>query len=256
MQVTHVAPSMDLAPFIARFTVVETSGAETRQLLPDTGLVLGVRYAGAASVVRADGTTRMPDLSIAGIQAETRRMHTHADSGVVLATFRPGAAAACVSTPLHALHGQTVALADVLPPAEVAQLAERVAFAPDHARRIAALEAFLRARLARPIDPLAMAAIRAIEAARGAVRIASLARTLGISQDPLEKRFRQAVGASPKQLASLVRVRHAIELGRAGGDWARVAHATGFFDQSHFIRAFRAVTGQAPERFFRETAHC
>jgi hypothetical protein len=45
----------------------------------------------------------------------------------------------------------------------------------------------------------------AIEAEQGAIRIAPLARELGLSQDALEKRLRRAVGASPKQFASSCR---------------------------------------------------
>jgi hypothetical protein len=45
----------------------------------------------------------------------------------------------------------------------------------------------------------------AIEAEQGAIRMAPLARELGLSQDALEKRLRRAVGASPKQFASSCR---------------------------------------------------
>jgi methylphosphotriester-DNA--protein-cysteine methyltransferase len=93
------------------------------------------------------------------------------------------------------------------------------------------------------------AAVRAIVEARGALRIRELARRLAISQDPLEKRFRRAVGMSPKQLARLVRIRHAIAAYRPGMSLARLAIAAGFYDQAHFHRELRAVTGEAPGRF-------
>jgi len=38
--------------------------------------------------------------------------------------------------------------------------------------------------------------------------------------------------------------------------WSRLALAAGYFDQSHFIREFRSVTGEAPERFFRAGGYC
>ncbi len=257
MQVTSIAPSPRLAPFIDRFTIVESRDEVTRTLLPERGLVLGVRYAGAASVVGDPGVTRLADTVVTGILGAARRMRTHAGSGIVLALFGTTGAARFLAPPLHELFGATVPLDDLIPRAEVQRLSERVAAQPDHGRRVAVLEQFLVGRLsgAAP-DPIASAAVAAIDAARGSLRISALARSLGISQDPLEKRFRRAVGASPKHLALLTRLSHAIDLGRRGSSWSRVAHEAGYFDQSHLIRDFRAVTGQAPARFFRATEYC
>jgi AraC-like DNA-binding protein len=36
----------------------------------------------------------------------------------------------------------------------------------------------------------------------------------------------------------------------------RLAVDAGYFDQSHFIREFRAFTGTAPRRFFQSVEHC
>lgn len=257
MQVTVIAPGERLAPFVDRFIVVESCEEATRVLLPECGLVLGVRYAGAASLLAGEHATRVADVALTGVLGAARRMRTHAGGGIVLAQFRPTGAAPFFRAPLGELFGATVALDDVVPRAEVQRLGDVVAAQPDRARRVAALEAYLLARLpAEAPDPVAVAAVQAIDAARGSLRIARLARSLGLSQDPLEKRFRRAIGASPKQLASIVRVRHAITVGRRGAGWLRAAHEAGYCDQSHFIREFRAFTGEAPTRFFRTGDYC
>lgn len=253
---TELAPSARLAPFIERFTIVEARDEVTRVLLPARGLTLGIRYAGAASLVVGDRATRIADAAITGVYGAVRQMRTHAHSGIVLAMFRATGAARMFAAPLHELFGQTLALDTLVPRADVTRVIDQVAAQPDHRARIAVLDDFLFARLTVAADPIVAAAVRAIEATRGAIRISALADTLGLSQDPLEKRFRRAVGASPKQLASLVRVRHAIDAGTAGAPWSRVAHEAGYFDQSHFIREFRAMTGEPPTRFFRSAAYC
>jgi AraC-like DNA-binding protein len=161
---------------------------------------------------------------------------------------RPGGAAPFVSEPLHELLGRTVALEDLLPHDEVERLRGQVSEAAGDR----ALDAFLVCRLGtRPLDPVVAAAVRVIEEARGAIPIRALAKSLGISQDPLEKRFRRVVGASPKQLASLLRLRGAIDAYRPGLPLTRLAQDAGYFDQSHFIRALRAATGDSPGRFLR-----
>jgi methylphosphotriester-DNA--protein-cysteine methyltransferase len=256
MEVTRIRPSPRLAPFVDQFTIIESREEATRVLLPERGLLLGIRYAGAATQLDGARAIRLAHSTLTGILGTVRHMRTHAGGGIIVAHFRTTGAAAFFRAPLFEIFGATVELEGLWPRADVARLAERIALARDHAGRAACLEAFLLARLQPdPPDPFVAAAVRALEASHGSVRIAQLARTLGISQDPLEKRFRRAVGASPKQLASLIRVHHAIEIGRRGASWSQVAHQAGYFDQSHFNREFRAVAGAPPTVFFR-SEHC
>lgn len=259
MQVRAFAPAPRLAPYVGVIRVVETREAATRLLIPEPSLTLGFRYGGSASLVGEDGAVvaRMPEATLAGV-GPARRMHTSAGGGIILAAFRPAGAAQFFAEPMHELHGRTVALDDLVPRRDIDRVAARIAAAPTTAARIALLTAFLESRLRpQPPDPVVGAALRAIEAARGLLRIAPLARALAISQDPFEKRFRRAVGATPKHLASLVRLRHAIAQHRPGvTTLARIATDAGYFDQSHFSREFRAVTGLAPGRFFRDERYC
>ena len=95
------------------------------------------------------------------------------------------------------------------------------------------------------------AAAAAIRHARGRLRVGSLSAGLGLITDRLEKRFRRSVGASPKQLASIVRFRHAVRAYRPGLTLTQLAYDAGYCDQSHLVRYFRAVTGQAPGDFLR-----
>lgn len=252
MPMTLIAPSERLAPFVRAFMVAEVRDETTRVRLPEPGLVLGVRYSGSASVMTGDMTTRLPDTTLAGMAGTARRMRTGAGGGVVLAMFHPAGAAQFFAEPLHELFDATAALDQLVPHRELDRVASRVADATDHTQRSAAVEAFLLARLRpRPPDPVVAAAVRAIHDARGAIRIGALARTLGISQDPLEKRFRRTVGASPKQFALLLRLRHVLDTYRPGTSLTRLALDAGYYDQSHFNREFRAVTGEAPGRFLR-----
>jgi AraC-like DNA-binding protein len=243
------AASPPLAPFVRELMLVEVGEEVSRVHLPEPGLVLGVRYRGAADLL-GPAARRLPDAALTGMMLTARRMRTRANSGVLLARFRPGGAAPFFDQPLHELFGTTAALDDLLPHADIDRLQAQVSEAASDRQRVAVLDAFLVARLGtRAHDAVVAAAVRAIEEAQGAIQIRALARALGISQDPLEKRFRRAVGASPKQLASLLRLRRAIDGYRPGLSLTRLAQDAGFFDQAHFNRAFRAAVGEPPGRF-------
>jgi methylphosphotriester-DNA--protein-cysteine methyltransferase len=85
---------------------------------------------------------------------------------------------------------------------------------------------------------------------KGTIRITELMAQLHISQSPLEKRFRQAVGTSPKKYASIVRMKHALQQFDAATSLTALGYEAGFYDQAHFIKAFKTFTGDTPENFF------
>jgi AraC-like DNA-binding protein len=86
------------------------------------------------------------------------------------------------------------------------------------------------------------------------LKVAELARVSGLSASQLTRRFKAVLGMSPKEYQLRVRVRTACRLLETT-DWtvARVGAQSGFYDHSHFSRAFRRHTGLSPARY--RTAH-
>lgn len=248
-----IAPSPLLALVVRDLMVVETLQEVTRVRLPEPFFVMGIRYRGSATSIGEEHDVRLPDTSLTGIAGAARRMRTSRDGGILLARFHPGGAARVFDGPLHEISGTTISLHDVLPRADVERLHTQIGEARDEAARVRAMEAFLLARVQStpPPDPFVARALVAIRERGPALKIGALARELHISQDALEKRFRRAVGTSPKQLASLLRLRRAIDAYRPGTPLTALALEAGYFDQSHFNRELRAITGEAPGHFFR-----
>ncbi|MDB6121629.1 MAG: bacterial regulatory helix-turn-helix s, AraC family protein [Pedosphaera sp.] len=252
VQVFEQAPSPVLRPFIKRFLVVEFPALHRDAHLPDTNPVAAFSFRGEC---RLDGNQWAPPTAFTGLR-ETLRTHEHCHShAVLLATFTPVGAAAFLQPPLEEFSGTTTDLAGILGrPEELDQLHEQLAEAQNHGRRVKLLEDFLiaRVRVSAP-DPLVAAAVAWLDQGAGARRIGDLTQYIGLSQSALERRFRRIIGISPKKFASMVRLRHAVRLRAAGADLTAIAHAAGYFDQSHFIKDFRRAIGSTPDAFFRQT---
>ncbi len=251
MRVFVQSPCPALRPFVNRFLVVEFPVACQDRHLPDTGPVAAFTFRGRC---RLDGRQWAPAAAFTGLH-ETVRRHEHVEKhGVVLAVFEPMGAAAFLRPALEDFSGGTTDLAGVLAPADcLDELLGQIQAAPNHARRVMVVEAFLRARLRQPApDPLVAAAVRWVALQPGAGRIAALTRHIGLSQSALERRFRRTVGVTPKKFGSVVRFRHAVQLLAPGADLASVALSAGYFDQSHFINHFRRTTGRTPAEFVHE----
>ena len=176
----------------------------------------------------------------------------------VAVRFKPGAAGAFLATPLHSLTDQRAGIDLLWGRADADRLADALWTNELTDRsRLALIETQLLRRL-RAIDPAAAPgealirrALGVLDASGGGVRIDELAARLGVSRQHLAAQFRTRVGLSPKLYARICRFRRATAALKAAPapDWAQLALACGYFDQSHLIHDFQEFAGSAPERF-------
>lgn len=252
-------PRPALAPLVRTYEVIETAGELERTLVPEPSIIVAFRYAGASWIVGGGGARETPWAAVTGLHLAARRMRTAPGSGVVLAKLREAGAAAFLDGPLHRLFGRTRPLGAAVPAREVERAAREVGAGRTDAERVAALERFLLRRAAARgfrADPAVEAAARAILADPGGARVAALASAVGLSVDGLERRFRTQVGASPKQLASIVRLREAVAAAAGRPSLGALAAGAGYYDQAQFGRQFAARLGAAPGAFFRRGEYC
>ena len=82
-------------------------------------------------------------------------------------------------------------------------------------------------------------------------RIEDMAALTFTSKYTLIRAFKQEVGLTPHQFQIQNRVRKAQKLLNSSVTVAEVALATGFYDQSHFIRCFEKIVGLTPSEYKR-----
>ena len=101
-----------------------------------------------------------------------------------------------------------------------------------------------------PIDAIDRAS-RLLVMTRGRARIDALAKQAGLSPRQFQRQFGQQVGLSPKLYARTVRFEAALTAHRRNSarSWTDVVHEAGYFDQAHFVRECRALTGAPPSHF-------
>jgi AraC-like DNA-binding protein len=181
--------------------------------------------------------------------------------------FKPGMARLFLATPLHALTDQRADIDLLWGRSDASRLADTLwnTDAPERAR-LAIVERELLRRLRCHLDGagrseppaatlLVQHALHALDGSGGALRVEDLAAQLRVSRQHLAAQFRQHVGLSPKLYARICRFRRAAAALRAEPgavstpDWAQLALACGYFDQSHLIHDFQEFAGSTPERF-------
>ncbi len=167
----------------------------------------------------------------------------------------PPWAYALFGLPLHTIARRTIPLEQVLGEPHVV---ERVYEAGGWEDRFHLLDEVLTKRLdgVRPPSGGVVWAWRRLVETDGRVAVGALAEELGWSRKRIVARFREEVGLPPKAAARLVRFERtrALMERTERPDWARIAVECGYYDQSHLINDFRAVTGRTPATFFQDTA--
>jgi AraC-like DNA-binding protein len=169
--------------------------------------------------------------------------------------FRPGRAVPVIGVPASELADAHVDL-EALWGRAAAELRERLCAAATPARAFAVLEEVLLGRLrqSRPRHGAIPVALDAFEQADPGVKVRDLAGRVDLSQRRFIQLFTAEVGLTPKLYGRVRRFQRARELVRKATepDWAAVALACGFFDQSHLIRDFGEFSGLSPVAYVNQ----
>ncbi|WP_187471016.1 helix-turn-helix domain-containing protein [Luteimonas viscosa] len=175
---------------------------------------------------------------------------TAEQTAVVGVVFRAGAAAPFFRERMDAIANRQVDL-DALAAGSARTLRERLLDASGARARVDIVERWLSARArasAAAMHPAIAHAVRLIDAAPGARRIAAIAAHCRLSPRRFGELFREQVGMSPKRYARLQRFHGVVAQARreARIEWAGIAVDGGFHDQAHLTHEFRAFSGMTP----------
>lgn len=196
---------------------------------------------------------------ISGMQQRWIVIEAQQAASMLVIRFRPGGAWAFVRHSSSAFTNAVHPLEDVLKACAVS-LRDRVLEAPDIPAKFAAAEAWLleQCRGELPID--ATAAFVAARLLRPARRVRDVIEETGLSQRQVLNLFAKWIGVGPKQFARISRFQAMLGTLAVTGrddpglnadalpspDWADLAAAMGYADQSHLNHEFMAFAGMTP----------
>ncbi len=241
--ITRLPPSADLAFFVERYWIVQWDlrGQEPylqeNILFPCVNLVIEPGASGIFGVV-------------------TRKFSRWLEGqGTVLGIkFRPGAFYPFYRAPVSHLmnRGTTLEAVFGIP---TRQLEAEALGLSSAAEQVILMESLLMAHRPEPDETVTVinAMIDTIISQRNITRVDEVAERFGWTVRGLQRLFSQYVGVGPKWVIQRYRLHDAVDclLTQPDPDWSRLAQELGYFDQAHFIRAFKAIIGQTPAAYAR-----
>lgn len=238
----RVLPSPELASHVAYFWLV-------RWRLDEPYEQAAITLPAGHFVFEQDDVTGARQSRFAG-PGTKRFTRTLAGAGHILGiAFVAGTAFPWIQKPLAEFAGRVVPLRSVWR-RDLKEAENSLLGAPNDDRAVTAAEAFVK-RWKPALDPeseRAAALVERIASDRELTRVERLVADTGLSERALQRLFRRCVGVSPKAVVRRFRLVEAAEAleKNAVSSLTELAHALGYFDQSHFVRDFKATVGTTP----------
>ncbi len=254
----HHMPSAPLNAYIDGLFYLEGPMPLSRmKMLPMPTVQLLINFGGAISVYepgQADPFTTCTASWWVGLWNRYHIAEWPLDAKFFGVRFKPGGAYPFLGLPASELHNQFVPL-DIVWGQFAAEMRERLYAAPTIHDGFALLERLLLARLSAAPYGLNVVQYGVAEIARqhGVLSIRALSDDIGVSQNHLLTQFKRMVGAAPKVLARLYRLRQVIQSidPAQSVDWRLIAHQSGYYDQSHFSNDLMEFLGHSPTDYLR-----
>ncbi|HEV7608520.1 MAG TPA: helix-turn-helix domain-containing protein [Steroidobacteraceae bacterium] len=255
-----MAPCARLRPFVRYYWTLKSHGdprATDEYLAPDGFEELIFSFVGrfrrtehAGDVERTQFLDRSYVVGCKTTGVSCLRLSNQAMVGVKL---RPNSLFSLLGLSLKELHGSPVTM-DQLRVPRLREIEDRLFEARSDTQIKQVLDELLTPDdLGRRSSAVVGLAVDRIFHERGAVGVGEMLRDIDCHYRTAARTFEERVGISPKQLARVIRFKHAFAALKA----ARTARFLspvdfGYFDASHFAKEFRLFTGKSSTAFFRE----
>jgi AraC-like DNA-binding protein len=236
---------------------------DREKLIPDGAIQIIVDLTDSPKKLYASETSELAvEFSrswISGMQQRWIVIEAQRAASMMVIRFRPGGAFAFMHHASTAFTNSVHALESVVK-GRAASLRDRILEADTIPAKFAAVEQWLleqcRGELALSSSAIGLAG----RLGQPGTRVRDLAKRTGLSDRQVRNVFDRWIGVSPKSYARIARFRRvlaasgAVELADPGmtsdplppPDWAQLAVATGYSDQSHLHHDFVAMAGMTP----------
>lgn len=249
-------PSPALAPFIKCFWSLKASATgapEVQRIVPDGCMELIIHCGDPYEQYLQEGIFVLQPRSFVFGQITTLlEIRPTGKSDIIAARFHPDGFVPVASMPISEMENKAVALKELFGE-EGNQLEIQVMSSETSLSRVHQIEGFFLQKLTSPetLERLIRSGIELLNKFNGQVSVADLAALLNTNRRQLERKFSTSVGISPKQLSKIIRLQSALKMleQKQFSSLTSLAYANGYFDQAHFIKDFKELTGMSPKKF-------
>lgn len=259
MRYLTIPPPPSLALYVRSFWVLEGEASPQTPYIyrsyADGCPELICHYKGGFNEITPNGTVSSPLFHLHGQSQHYRRFITTEDFNIFGAYLYPYALPLLFSIPSYEASNQTpdwVTLAH----ADGHCLEEQMMLADNNQQRLQLLSGFLQQKLNNRLVPNKgiLASIKQVLFDAETKNVGILADKYSLSVRQFERRFKEYSGFSPKLYTRIARFQSVLKEYGNKQPLTDIALRCGYYDQSHFIRDFKAFSGHHPKTYFAGNA--
>ena len=251
-----VTPHPLLSPYIAKMYVFESSGRlpalDRKLIVPNANFKLTLTYRNGivANIAGKPFIQRENELSLTGLIDSPVILDPQEDeqTGTIIIELNPLGAYRLFHLSYAGVKNQIVEMPDMIGNC-AEELQSQLAEASALNLKLQLLQKFLIKRLEKATpDPIYDYCINRIADSKGLITVAQLEKQTGYSARWLNAKFSEHLGTGPKNLAEIVRFKQFYQSFSSGANYQKLKEQIyhHYYDQSHFLRAFKRFTGTTP----------
>jgi len=251
-----ITPHPLLRPYVAKMYVFESSGRlpalDRKLIVPNANFKLTLTYRNGivANIAGKPFLQTENELSLTGLIDSPVILDPQEDTqtGTIIVEFNPLGAYRLFRLSYAEVKNQIVEMTDLIGNG-AKELQSRLAEASSLNLKLELLQNFLIDRLEKIAPDLIYDfCINRISDSKGLITVAQLEKETGYSSRWLHRKFLEHLGTGPKNLSEIVRFKQFYQAYSTG---VNVQSLKGYiyhyyYDQSHFLRAFKRFTGSTP----------
>ena len=241
-------PDQILKEYVKEYLIVEATDSACLETLPSSSVSLNYILNGSITIKQTqESKMSLPKAFAFGIARTSLHFEFSKSTTLFVIILNPGVASSIIKTPINDFYEKYISFDDIFNSNQLAYLNEIFSSYSDYEVLIKRIEKFLLLEiLFTHTDDIIKEAIIEIINSQGSVSIKTIIDKLPVSRDSFEKKFRKQVGTSPKKFSNIVRFRNLFENKDKKGTLTEIGLNAGYYDQSHFIKDVKVITGKKP----------
>lgn len=250
-------PNEDLKAVIKCYWTLESpkqDNPEKQTIVPDGCMEMIFHYGDLYRQYTDDNASIIqPKCFVIGQLTRPLEIEPTGETGIFSVRFHPNGFLPFATSPIKEMENKAVSLEELFGK-DGREIEQMILDTNSIAERIKLIEAFLLNRLSadETIDRIVRSTVETILTANGQFSVDELSRQNSINRRQLERKFSIAIGLSPKQLSKTIRLQATLKmlLNKRYTSLTALAHNGEYFDQAHFIKDFKELTGFTPKEFY------
>lgn len=247
----------ELTSFIKCYWTLESPIKETPEkqtIVPDGCIEMIFHYGDLYRQYIENGNSIIqPKCFVFGQLSRPLEIEPTGETGIFAVRFHPNGFLPFTSIPIKEMENTAISLEKLFAKAGQ-EIEQKVLNASSTSERITLIETFLLNRLTDSItfDRIVKSTVETIMTANGQLSVNELSAQININRRQLVRKFSAAIGLSPKQLSKTIRLQATLKmlLSKQFTSLTALAYENEYYDQAHFIKDFKELTGYTPKEFY------